>query len=577
MEGLAIAGVRHMIVSSGARCAPLVAAAVDRPGLQVWTEPDERCAGFRALGIGKATGIPAAALCTSGTAGANYFPAVIEARMSGTPLLVLTADRPPHLRDSGAPQTIDQRHMYGRYALDFYELPVTDDDDDMSGWFQTGIDAVACTLGRPRGPVHLNCPFDEPLLPAPDECASILGAKRAQRGPATSMVRGADWDKISDETLQEIASRLQKAQRPVIVCGPQSGSELCDIACQFAGLIGAPIMADIASQLRTCGRDQSGATMLSHYDLYLSSVATDPAYRPDIVLRLGALPTSKTLNQWLSSLTKETVIAVADHETVSDPEGTTAIKLRADLTGFCRQMSRLLTSKEKQRSHWTGLWRSTDMQAIASLSELRRLRAAAEVFEGDVVAAVFDEAPNGSAIVLSNSLPIRLADAHVSPTLRRIRVIVNRGANGIDGMTSTAAGVASAHPGRTILITGDVAVLHDVNGLGAVGRDRLPLTIVVLSNDGGGIFSFLPLVEHEQLFERYIAMPHGCDLSHAAALYAIAYRRPATQEEFRNALNAANSQSGPCVIEVKTDRRSTLQVSRQIRRAVSEALKGLRR
>lgn len=538
---------------------------------QVWTNPDERSAGFFALGAAKALRQPVAAICTSGTAAANYYPAVIEAHYSRSPLVILTADRPPRVRGRGAPQTIDQIELYSRYPVYFADLPLPDVGDPTGlPWRLPAKQACDAAIGPPAGPVHLNVPFDEPFFPDPDGVEHLLSALRDDELPDRVPVARRESD-ADDATWQAAAGKLAQSRRPLIVCGPQDFSDhLADGVTRLGAVLSAPILADIASQVRCNGATTEN--VISHYDIYLRDQSIADALCPDVVLRLGGLPTSKMLNEWLAAQIDTEQIAVSADGEITDPYGTISLRVHADPEIICRRLFEVLRQSQSRNSDYLTRWRTVDICAEKTWSKLTEV-GDTEIFEGSIVASVFSESTDGTAIYLSNSMPIRWADGYAGARKIPMRVLCNRGANGIDGIVSSAAGAAWAFPDRpVVLVIGDIAFGHDLNGLWKVAEMNRRLKIVLLNNDGGGIFSFLPIAGHANVFERLVAMPHGQDLSLAAGLHGIRHCRVESLDDFRQTFSSCLSREGPEIIEVVTNRDRTVQLHQEIGRRIQERI-----
>jgi len=578
ISALARSGVRAFVVSSGSRCAPLVLAVAHCPDVRVFAHPDERAAGFLALGIAKASHRPACLICTSGTAAANYLPSVIEARLSCTPLILLTADRPPELRGTGAPQTIDQVTLYGKYPLYFCDLTAPGVDGfDVLEWEKQALEAASAAQGQAPGPVHLNLPFREPLIPDPARFDRILAAQleteKARKTSGPSQVKaGGSTSPALTETWDRLASRLMAARRGLIICGPQiSHEDLGTAVSKLAAAVGYPVLADVASQVRFgLHHDQN---ILSHYDLSLRRDAFASAMLPDLVLRLGGLPTSKTLNEWLAAAPRHEHVIISQNSDIADPDGLGTIKLTGDLTTVCSEIRKCAGDTTDSSNAYLHQWQQAEQQASFLLHS--RTEDRCEVFEGDIVRSVFRLAPDGTAVFLSNSLPIRWAEFYATGSSKTLHVFCNRGANGIDGVVSTAAGIAAVLRKPTVLVIGDIALIHDLNGLLAVRQNDLPLKIVLLNNDGGGIFSFLPIAAHQAIFEPLVAMPHGRDFSHVAAFWGIRYRRLESVAEFDGAFSNCLLETGPDILEIRFDRSRSLSASQEINRRMAAGIAGV--
>ncbi|WP_242823238.1 2-succinyl-5-enolpyruvyl-6-hydroxy-3-cyclohexene-1-carboxylic-acid synthase [Thermaerobacter subterraneus] len=844
VDGLVSAGVEHVVVCPGSRSTPLALAAARHPGVRLWVQLDERSAAFFALGLGRATGRPAAVVATSGTAPANFYPAVIEARYGRVPLVVLSADRPHELREFGASQTVDQIHLYGRHAKWFADLPLPEDDPAARAYVtRTAVRAVTEALAAPAGPVHLNVPFREPLVPeAPVElwpagqgasshpaavggsaaaeavglmgglaaverrraggepvgqrpsereaveahlagqvrpagqaplgaAARLAGAGHAQplAGPWPARSRPAQpgparprlveprlgAGALTEAQAHELFGLLAGARRGLIVCGPLSpalaaapgvgpaaggpggapaspaeGPPLAVAVTRLAQRLGLPVLADPLSGVRCGSHVVPGPVpgpIIDAYDAFLRVPGLARALAPDVVLRLGGMPVSKPLAQFLERH-PGAVQVVIDEGGWPDPSHGAALVVRADPVQACWQLAQLAAAHggdepararqdqpaagqgepqalagaageaapgtETRRcagtgagavagtqtlrppgtgaeavagtepagtgmasraggppatrdqgalsspgaagsstgfssaivpagsaaaggpaqpvpvpgdtlspaggSSWLGLWQR--LNHIARQAMARQLARWDEPAEPRVAAELARLLPAGTLLFTGNSMPVRDVDTFFPAGPHPVRILANRGAAGIDGVVSTAAGVAAAGEGPVVLLLGDLSFYHDLNGLWAAARYGLPLVAVVVNNDGGGIFSFLAQSRLDPAeFEVLWGTPHGLDFRHAAALYGIPYRRVDTWDDFRAAVQEAldrarggggtglpgapapgtlaertgpadGSTPGPSIIEIRTNRQRNVDHHRQIWQAVAAAL-----
>jgi 2-succinyl-5-enolpyruvyl-6-hydroxy-3-cyclohexene-1-carboxylate synthase len=582
VDELVRCGLREACTSPGSRSTPLVLSLVRDARLRATSHIDERCGGFFALGLAKATGLPVAIACTSGTAAANYAPAVIEAHEARVPLIVLTADRPPELRDVGAGQTIDQLKLYGSAAKWFQEV----DDHPATPARVRWLRGLACRAywtafdGRP-GPVHLNFSLREPLVlgePLPRDEPGGGG-----RPGGRPWVSRAPAPRFADGGI--LARELEARPRAIVVAGrAERDRELGAAVAAFAERAALPLLAEPTSGARR------GAAAIAHYDALLRDPAFGAARTPELVLRVGDLPTSKPLRQWLHGLGTETLQIAFDPENAwQDPAGAAAVMLGADPRAA---LEALPAGRSDQK--WLERWTTPDRAAAAAIARvLDEPRGAGELDEAGgagepdeaggagepgqerpwreaalseplVAAELGARLPADATLVVASSMPIRDVETFFPARPDPPRVLSNRGANGIDGTVSTAFGVAAAG-GPVVLLIGDVALAHDVGGLLAARRLGLPLTIVLLDNGGGGIFDFLPVASEGEDFERHVATPHGLDFAHAAALYGLAYEPVATVAELRAALAAG----GATLIHVRTDRAENVALHRRLWDAVS--------
>ena len=553
-------GMRHACTSPGSRNSPIVVSLVRDPRIRCWSHIDERCAGFFAVGAAKATGRPVAVTCTSGTAAANLAPAVIEAFQARLPLIVLTADRPAELRDVGAGQAIDQLKLYGDAAKWFVEVEPPDASIASLRW----IRQLACRAywtaseGRP-GPVHLNLPLREPLvLDAPPPRDPLPG--RPGGTPWVDRTRHADWYESRPPLAVPprglvVAGRVEKASR-----AGEPAMDTAAAAARLAERVGWPLLADPLSGARHT------ANAIGTYDLLLRDAGLARRLRPEMVVRVGDLPTSKPLRTWLESLDGVRQLAI-DHESAwQDPA---AVVSEQD-TGHPVVALDTLGIDSRADPSWLAAWRKADTAASAALAN-----ALGDDLSEPLVAARMGEwlGPE-TTLFCASSMPIRDLELYLPACRSLPRVRSNRGANGIDGTVSSAFGVAAASSGPVVLLIGDVALAHDLGGLIAARRLQLELTIVVLNNDGGGIFDFLPISGETDAFEQHIATPHGLGFEHAAALYGLGYERPRTASELRTALTRSVGSGSTTIIEIGTDRAQNLALHRRLAAAGLDALDG---
>ena len=555
VAALARQGVREACVAPGSRSTPLVLALAGQEAIRTRVVLDERSAAFFALGVGKASGRPAAVVTTSGTATANLHPAVMEADRSGTPLLALTADRPHELRGTDANQTADQVSLYGGAVRLFHDVaPTGAAGADGRYLRRLAARAVAAAVGRPPGPVHLNLPFAKPLQPPAD---GGEGASDVPGGLDTPAVRVSPGRARPDEaTLARLSGRISGAGRGLLVAGPDPEPDrLGAAALALARETGWPLAADPLSGARYRQGAAKGAQ--GAYDLFLRSSAVRDRLRPDWVLRLGGRPTSRLLRTWVDGLEGTGVVVAHDLPAWPDPGAGADEVVRADPASVAGALTgRLEGARAGAPSGWLEAWRRAERAARRAARE----ELAGPLQEAAVLEAAARVAPDGGLLFAGSSMPVRELDAFGAPRDAALRVVGNRGVSGIDGSTSTALGAAAAHGGPAMAVVGDLALLHDVNGLLAAAREGIPLVIVVLQNDGGGIFHHLPVREHEPHFTPYFATPHGVDLARAAALYGIEHGRVefggggSPRERLAAALEDALGAGSPLLLEVRTER-----------------------
>ena len=573
VDELARSGVKHVCISPGSRSTPLALMIADEPRLKSWIHLDERSGAFFALGMARALNEPVALLCTSGTAAANFYPAIVEAKIAAVPLIVLTADRPPELRDVGAGQTIDQNQLYGSHVKWFVEVALPDASPSMLRYSRTlASRATATAQSNPAGPVHLNFPFREPLVPTPvspdgDVAAGDLAAWKGRAGGAPWVAVSGGSMNIDQTAVSRLASQLRSAKRPMIVCGPQPDIRLGEPLGEIAKSIGAPLLADPLSQLRWGSHDRS--TLIDRYDAIVRHPRAVESLAPDFILRIGAIPTSKALFQWIEKQSDASLVVV-DPVRWPDPSLRAHEMLQADPRALCENLFPCLSSGSSN-SDWLNRWESAN--DIAGSALVGYCGSLGEPFEGAILAEIVASLPEKAALFASSSMPVRDLDTFGEGDARIIRVMANRGANGIDGVISTALGAAAAaNSGPMVLAIGDIAFYHDMNGLLAAKAHGIDATIVVINNDGGGIFSFLPQASADRHFEKLFGTPHGLDFSHSAELYGAKYNLANDSESLRSAITAGIEGKGLHVVEIRTERTRNVALHRDAVSAVARAL-----
>lgn len=541
VDALAGAGVRRFVVSPGSRSTPLVLALERHPAVRIWVQLDERSAGYFALGLAKADGEPAALVCTSGTAAANWMPAVVEANHGNVPLVLLSADRPPQLRDCGANQTVDQLKLFGAQVRHFHELALPDAAPATLAYLRAaGRRAAELARWPLAGPVHLNVPFAEPLVPG--EFPELVPA-------AVPLPWTRPLLEPAPEAVAALAERLS-GRRGVIVCGPGGyppgfpGA----VAALAAGL-GVPVLADPLSNLR-CGAHER-SRVLTRYDAFLRRAAFLRDARPDWVLRFGDLPVSRALQDWLGGLDGTEMFLVDRRPLRSDPLHRVGELLHAEEQAFCAALRG--AGLAPALADWLGRWQEEEARAgrLLGMPEAATLEAAA-------LAALARIAPAGAAVFVGNSLVVRDLDTYFAGREQPLHLAGNRGASGIDGNVSTALGLA-AERGRVVALLGDLALAHDLGGLAAARG--LNAALVVFNNGGGAIFGHLPQAGLDS-FERFWLTPSGLDLEKAAELFGLGYARAETAAAAGDALSAAVEGRGAWLVELRVDREDSLRAHR---------------
>lgn len=566
VEELARGGLRHAVVSPGSRSTPLAVALWRQPEIEVSVIVDERSAAFFALGAAQAARQPVALLCTSGTAAANYHPAICEADQSGLPLVVLTADRPPELRGIGAGQTIDQVKLYGESVRWFCEAGTHEaDDDGLLHYRSLACRALARSRGEPRpGPVHLNLPWREPLAPIRVEGAVTAADPLALEGREGRPLTAATSIDLEPSAflLDEVASHIGDAISGVIVAGRQLDPELREPLAHLARAAGFPVLAEPTSQLRSGPHDRS--SVIATYDLLLREERFARSVVPDLVLRFGEMPTSKPLRAWLAQSGADQIV-VDPYGGWNEPTNRAVALLRADPTELAAGWAARLEGEERPEPR-----RWLEAEATAR-NVLEGLLANAGLSEPALHAALGRGHRDGDLVYTASSMPIRDQEAFLPSTEADVLFLCNRGANGIDGLVSSGIGAAHASGGPTTIVTGDLGLLHDLGGLAALRDVSTPVRVVVIDNDGGGIFGFLPQADAlgGEEFEALLGTPRGVEVARAADLFGLPHRRVEALGELPEALGA-----GTGLIEVKVDRRGNVDLHRRLSAAVGEAILG---
>jgi 2-succinyl-5-enolpyruvyl-6-hydroxy-3-cyclohexene-1-carboxylate synthase len=568
VEELARCGLRRAVVAPGSRSTPLALALWRQPAIEATVIVDERVAGYFALGAAQATGRPVVVLCTSGTAAANLHPAVCEADEGGVPLVVLTADRPPELRGIGAGQTIDQLKLYGTSVRWFCDVGIhAADDAGMLHFRSVACRAYAAARGEPRpGPVHLNLAWRDPLGPEPraDEvtAASSLALEGRGERPLTAV---ASQPPAADAALlDELAERLGAAPRGLIVAGRQLDAGLAGPVAALAQRAGYPILAEPTSQLRMGDHDRE--LIVWPYDAIAR--LSPPSLEPELVIRFGDMPTSKALRRWLASLEGLRQLVVDPAFGWNEPSTRAETIVRAEPRGLATGLAERLGDGTGE---WCAAWLDAGRAAASAIAaELGTLEEMTEPGAHAALAALYRD---GDLVYTASSMPIRDQEAFLPSAPAQARFLCNRGANGIDGLISSGIGAAVASGRPAWIVTGDLGLYHDMNGLAAIAAAAAPVRIVVLNNDGGGIFEFLPQAEQIERpeFEALLGTPLGLDPARVAAVYDL----PHISVDRLGRLPEAVDRTAR--VELRVDRQRNVEVHRRIAERVGDALATLRR
>ena len=569
---LARAGVEHVVLSPGSRSTPFAWAALNEPGLICHSVWDERVAAFFALGQARVSGRPSLLLCTSGTAAANYYPALIEAALTRLPVLVLTADRPFELQHAGAPQAIDQIKLFGDSARAFFELGTPDAAASaLSGVVRSVAHAVHLAQNGDPGPVHLNARARKPLEPIQAEDASAHSLRETvdallARGPTVSARATLHGD------VTRLARACAETARGLILVGPEAAyrPEATSALARLAEITGFPLLCEATSQLRWLPELAPGVLRIDAFEWLLRSPRLRERLAPDLLLSFGGTPTSGGYERWLNGGFTGQRFVIAEHG-FPDPHGLASELVcagsAAAASDTVRHLQHARLRHEAERERFRHAWREANRQTwIAVDRELAR--PSPLLSEACAVRAVLDHLPEPCQLVLGNSLPIREVDAYVPSSARALRILSQRGANGIDGLISGAAGAASLSRDPTVLLLGDVSFMHDLGGLAVAREAAGPFVIVVIDNGGGRIFEQLPIfgqLAQQPDASRFWLTPPGAELSHAAKLFGYRYAKLSDRASIAGAVREATSQPGVSVLQLVVDGNSARESDARVR------------
>jgi 2-succinyl-5-enolpyruvyl-6-hydroxy-3-cyclohexene-1-carboxylate synthase len=570
VEELARCGLRHAAIAPGSRSTPLALALWRHPAIEARVFVDERCAAFFALGAAQAEWLPAAVLCTSGSAAANLHPAIVEADEAGVPLIALTADRPPELRGIGAGQTIDQLKLYGSAVRWFCELGTHEADDAGLLHFRSvACRAYAAARGEPRpGPVHLNVPWRDPLAPVsrPRDVTATTELALAGRGDRPLTAVASAPPEPAEALLDELAERIDAAPRGLILCGRQPDRALAAPIAGLARAAGYPILAEPTSQVRLGDHDLELVTW--PYDAIAR--ARPAALEPELIVRFGDMPTSKALRLWIASLEGLRQVVVDPAFGWNEPSVRAETVIRADPAVLASGLAERLERSEASRGaegRWPTAWARCAAAAGAAIdAELGRVERPSEPGVHATLGRLYSD---GDLVYTASSMPIRDQEAFLPAGSAGVRFLCNRGANGIDGLVSSALGAASASGRPAWVLLGDLCLFHDMNGLAALREVETPVRIVALNNRGGAIFEFLPqadTIERDE-FEALLATPIELEIERIAALYGIEHRRIEALDQL-DELTAAKR----VIAEVPIDRAENVALHRRLASAAADAV-----
>ena len=567
-------GVKYACISPGSRNTPLTLAIANRKEIKPFVHIDERCSAFFALGIAKATNTPVIVVSTSGTATAELYPAIIEAYQQRIPLIICTADRPPELLNTGANQTINQNNLYKNHIRWFVDVGLPEIIPRRIRYIKAVAKrAVFESLIHSKGPVHLNFPFRKPFEPDDytDEIFDdVIKTSEMVLQDKKKLFEETERNIVSEKWFKEVAGYLSKYKKGLIIAGPENYNERFHKNCQkFASILGYPILTDGASQLRF-GR-HSKENIIYSFEGFLRSMYFNGKYQPEIIIQFGRTVTSKALELYLEKCTAIRFM-FNEYGDWFDPANRSNASFACRPYMFCEKMIEHFEQKKIKRSpdHWLDLFRKADQLSLT----IKKKIICNSKFPNEcrIIEELVNILPENSSLMISNSMPIRDFDYFAPVTQNKITVFNNRGASGIDGITSTALGLAVVNKVPTVLLTGDSAFYYDMNALLAARKYKIPLVIILINNNGGGIFEVLPIARFGKVFEEFFVAPHNLDFSPFVKSYGGDYSLIKSWENFSAEFNKAIKRKNFSVLEIKTDAIASLKLRQTYWNEVNESL-----
>lgn len=544
-------GVRHVFISPGSRSTPATFAAAAHPGLMKYVVLDERSSSFQALGAGKQAGVPALLICTSGTAAANYLPALVESRHSGTPLIVLTADRPPFLRNTGSSQTIDQVKMFGDYSVMFHEIgePVYQEKDLRRLRF-LAKQAVEESIHK-GGAVHLNAPFRKPLEPDDESIRTQSELNRAQ----TDEIKNSETDEPGLHHRNLLSEKLTKifnnSNRPLVIGGPESPYRaLSNTFKKLVKKLNSPVICEPGANLPPSEHTVSGA------EIFLRSVEARKTLKPDLIVRFGDQPVGKALQTTLDEYRDVPTLQCLSRETWQDETISTDHRLVLSTDHL------ELSAIDQKNGEWAQAWAAYSEKSGQLKDDL--LQKENRLTDGHVFDHLLTQLPPSWDVMLSNSFPVRDAALFGGPPPQDCHMYVNRGAAGIDGILSTALGVQKSSRRPMLCLTGDLAFLHDANALYSAQNTPRPFVIAVVNNGGGTIFRMLPVSRHEDYYKTYFETPQKTDIRHLAQANDLDYHLAESKDELYRIKPESWNRPQTTILEIQTDAGASMAMRREL-------------
>lgn len=559
--------IDYFCISPGSRSAPITSAVARNPEAKHIICFDERSAAFHALGYGRATGKPAVSICTSGTAAANYLPAVVEAAVDSIPMIILTADRPPELHDSGANQTIDQTKLYGNYVNWGFNLPCPDEKISPQVVLTTIDQAVFQSCRFPHGPVHINCMFREPLTPKGEPIESdylqSISNWEGNKNPFTKYELSTRIPELA--IVKKIANIVNNTKRGIVLVGKLESKSEAESVRRFAQQINWPVFPGINSGLRF---QLSKNNFIPYYDQMFSVEKLREKFSPETVLQFGSRIVSKRILEFIEQAKPRDYIQVLNHPFRHDPHHNISFRIETDIDLLCQALMNEVSSNPKMP--WLESLVETS-NVVESLTDTF-YHPDQNVSEISIARMVSQIIPEKSALFLASSMPVRDMDMFAFTNGSIIPVATNRGASGIDGTLASATGFAVGNNLPVTLVIGDLAMIHDLNSLLLLRSIKRPITIILINNNGSGIFSFLPIAGFEDIFEKFFGTPHELTFEKAAEMFGIEYRNPLTNGEFQKTYQEALMNDKSTIIELRTDRKENLDLHKKIQDRIRIAL-----
>ena len=563
IEELVRSGVEYFCIAPGSRSAPLTVAVARHPKARHFIHYDERGLAFHALGYASAHKKPVVLICTSGTAGANFYPAIIEASKKKLPLIVLTADRPPELRSTGAVQTIDQVGLFGKYVKFQVDMPCPDVKIKPEFVLTTIDQAVYQAMRNPSGVVHLNCMFRDPLAPVKtgenfNAYTQSIDSWIKGNQPYTQYLNVGEGFKPSPTVnVKVVAQHIEGMKNGLIVVGKIGGEDAQNAVTAFAGKLGWPVFADASSGLRFGKQDDQ---IIHYFDQILLSPKVVKNLKFDGIVHLGGRMTSKRFYDFAGNLTLKDYVMVLNHPLRNDPQHQVSLRVESSVAAFCEAVGKNIKSRKPSKA--LRFLSKANRMVDGAIEE--HLSVGDKLCEPRVARMIFQQIPRGSGLFLANSMPVREMDFYGDFKGHPVLVHGNRGASGIDGNIASAAGLSVALDKPVTALIGDLALLHDLNSLAMTKTLKHPLVIVVVNNDGGAIFSFLPIADSKDVFEKFFGTPHGLSFEGVAYMFGLSYAKTDSAKAFSQAYQDAFKRKNSMIIEVTTDRSDNLKIHKAL-------------